>query len=180
MLEWTTLHCHGARFLLKTDDDVFINPEVLIAIATERKKQRRGIIGKVARSWKLVRNKSSKYYIPRSQYKNAMYPNFNTGPAYLLTDDVISPLYNASLENVFFKLEDVYVTGILARKLKIKHVGHNKFYNDRIEGLNICVLKFLASVHGVSSKQMLEYWDSVANNTCPHIDDYENDWNDSF
>lgn len=176
MLEWTISHCNKTDFLLKTDDDVFINPDMLLAILKRRKTQRNAIVGRVARSWKLERNKDSKYYVPRTEYKNAMYPSFNTGPAYLLTNDIISPLYNASLEEVFFKLEDVFLTGLVARKLNIAHISYRQFYNRRPDSLKKCTVKRLATVHGLSPREIMDLWTEITNITlldCPYQDDYD-------
>lgn len=157
MLEWAKEHCGRARFLLKTDDDMYIHAPVLLTILGQAAGYRRTIFGKVARKWKPIRNVTSKYYISPSQYQPAKYPDFNTGPAYVLTSDIVQPLYEASLNDTFFKLEDVYVTGIVAHKLKIKHVNYPQFFNRRLK-LDTCAVAKLASVHMVKRHEMFDLW----------------------
>ena len=114
-------------------------------------------MGKVARRWKPIRNTTSKYFISESQFGPAQYPDFNTGPAYVLTSDILGQLYRASLDDVFFKLEDVYVTGMMATKLRIQHIDYPQFYNRRLK-LDTCAVHKLASVHMVKTFEMYDLW----------------------
>jgi hypothetical protein len=66
---------------------------MLFSILDGASTRRRAIIGKVAKRWKPIRNVTSKYFISQEQFKPAFYPDFNTGPAYVLTNDIIEPLY---------------------------------------------------------------------------------------
>lgn len=168
MLEWSAVHCNRARFLLKTDDDMYINFPVLLPILDNPKHQKKAIIGKVAKKWKPIRNTTSKYYISPAQFKPTLYPDFNTGPAYVLTNDVIEPLYRESLEGVFFKLEDVYVTGMMASKLKIGHFDYPQFFNRPLKQ-ETCAVKKLASVHMVKPHEMFSLWTRLSDGLtkCP-------------
>lgn len=157
MLEWSWKHCSRARFLLKTDDDMYIHMPVLLSILDGVANQRRTIMGKLAKKWKPIRNVTSKYYISPTQFKPAMYPDFNTGPAYILTNDIVEPLYQAALNETFFKLEDVYVTGMVAGPLKIQHVNYPQFFNRRLK-LDTCAVAKLASVHMVKTHEMFDLW----------------------
>lgn len=139
MLEWSSEHCNRVHYLLKTDDDMYIHLPMLFSILDGASTKRRAIIGKVAKRWKPIRNVTSKYFISQEQYKPPLYPDFNTGPAYVLTNDIIEPLYRASLGGTFFKLEDVYVTGMMAAPLKIQHFDYPQFYNRRLK-LDTCAV----------------------------------------
>ncbi|XP_057376217.1 uncharacterized protein LOC130697316 [Daphnia carinata] len=157
MLEWSWEHCGRARFLLKTDDDMYIHMPVLLSILDGAANRRRTIMGKLAKKWKPIRNVTSKYYISPTQFKPAMYPDFNTGPAYILTNDIVEPLYQAALNETFFKLEDVFVTGMVAGPLKIQHINYPQFFNRRLK-LDTCAVAKLASVHMVKTHEMFDLW----------------------
>lgn len=157
MLEWSRDHCSRVKYLLKTDDDMYIHMPVLFKILDRSVHKKRTIMGKVGQKWKPIRNKTSKYYISPAQFRPALYPDFNTGPAYVLTNDVFDPLYKASLAGTFFKLEDVYVTGMIAARLKIQHVNFPEFYNRRLK-LDTCAVNKLASVHMVKTFEMYDLW----------------------
>jgi hypothetical protein len=157
MLEWSHQHCSRVQYVLKTDDDMYIHMPMLFNILNKAGKHRRTIMGKVAKRWKPIRNTTSKYYISPAQFRPALYPDFNTGPAYILTSDIIGDLYKASLDERFFKLEDVYVTGMIAGRLKIQHVDYPQFYNRRLK-LETCAVNKLVSVHMVKPFEMYDLW----------------------
>ncbi|XP_053959619.1 uncharacterized protein LOC128864126 [Anastrepha ludens] len=156
-LEWVDLHCQQAKFILKTDDDMFINVPKLLQFIDNHAKEKRVIYGRLAKQWKPIRNKKSKYYVSTDQFSQPLFPPFTTGPAYLITSDVIHSLYNRCLQQVYLKLEDVFTTGIVAQQLGIKRVHANEFLNRRI-AFNPCNIRKLISVHMVKSNEQFDLW----------------------
>ncbi|ODN06437.1 Beta-1,3-galactosyltransferase 1 [Orchesella cincta] len=145
-LEWIDTYCNQSEFVLKTDDDMFINVPNLLKfidrIETEDKKRPK-LYGRLARKWKPVRNKRSKYYISFQQYKKTVYPDFNTGPAYLFSTRIVRPLFEKGMEKTYLKLEDVYTTGIVAEELGIKRINIADFANKKVNfhKTGFCALK---------------------------------------
>ena len=168
MLEWSRDHCSRVKYLLKTDDDMYIHMPVLFKLLDQWTQRKRSIMGKVAKKWKPVRNKKSKYYVSLGEYKPVLYPNFSTGPAYVVTSDLFQPLYEASVNGSLFKFEDVYVTGIIASKLDIKRLNCPEFSNIRIK-LDPCAVNKLVSVHMVRPTEMNELYEKLQGNltSCP-------------
>lgn len=166
ILEWTAEHCNQARYLLKTDDDMFINFPVMLRILNERKHQKRAIVGEVVRHMRPVRNETSKHYVSLTQYKEDKLPVFNAGCAYVITGDLIEEMYKAALEGIFFKLEDVYITGMVAPKLKVTHLNYPEFWNRRVV-LKKCVVQRLATVQMKvkPDEEMFELWGELTNNS---------------
>ncbi|KAH8282782.1 hypothetical protein KR054_009777 [Drosophila jambulina] len=162
-LEWAHLHCRRARYVLKTDDDMFVNiPKLLTFLA--KLKSNRTIYGRLADFWKPVRNKWSKYYISFAQYSENLFPTFTTGPAYLLTGDIVGDLLNVSLTTPFLKLEDVFITGIVADKLAIKRLNVRAFANVRIN-LEACRIRDKITVHMVSPNEQFDVWKKLLDNS---------------
>nr|XP_023013772.1 beta-1,3-galactosyltransferase 5 isoform X2 [Leptinotarsa decemlineata] len=157
MLEWVDNFCSKAQFVLKTDDDMFINVSRLLAFIAKHKPEQRAIYGRLASKWKPVRNKKSKYYISLQQYKPPVFPDFTTGPAYLFPAQISKELYVASLNYTYFKLEDVFVTGIVANGLKIKRVHAPEFLNKRIS-FTPCNIQKEISIHMVKSAEQYDLW----------------------
>ncbi|XP_067623250.1 uncharacterized protein [Eurosta solidaginis] len=156
-LEWVDAHCRQAKFILKTDDDMFINVPKLLQFIDGHAKQKRVIYGRLAKQWKPIRNKKSKYYVSTEQFSQPIFPAFTTGPAYLLTSDVVHSLYERALQQVYLKLEDVFTTGIVAQQLGIKRVHANEFLNRRI-AFNPCNIRKLISVHMIKSNEQFDLW----------------------
>lgn len=157
MLEWVDVYCPKASFILKTDDDMFINVPKLLQIIEKKQGDKRTIYGRLAKNWKPIRNKKSKYYVSPEQYKPLKFPPFTTGPAYLMTRDCVKDLYNEALNRTYLKLEDVYTTGIVADSLKIKRVQVNEFLNRRI-AFNACNIKKSVSLHMIKPPEEFDLW----------------------
>lgn len=157
MLEWVDTVCPKVSFVLKTDDDMFINVPRLLSFIEKHHSDKGKIFGRLAKNWKPIRNPKSKYYVSTYQYFSKLFPQFTTGPAYLLTADVVHDLYRESLDNTYLKLEDVYMTGIVASKLKIKRVDANEFLNRRI-AFNQCSVKKAISLHMVKNDEQYTLW----------------------
>lgn len=157
MLEWVDNFCSRAQFVLKTDDDMFINVSRLLEFIARHKPEERTIYGRLARKWKPIRNKKSKYYISLQQYKPPAFPDFTTGPAYLFPAQIAKELYVASLNYTYFKLEDVFVTGIVANGLKIKRAHVPEFVNKRVKFTSCNVQKEI-SIHMVKGVEQYDLW----------------------
>lgn len=157
MLEWVDNYCPNVAFVLKTDDDMFINVSKLLAFLAKRNRSDRIIYGRLAKKWKPIRNKKSKYYISPQQYKPGVFPDFTTGPAYLIPSCVVHDLYVAALNHTYFKLEDVFVTGIVAHFINVKRFHVNEFLNKRIS-FNPCNIQKGISIHMVKYSEQFDLW----------------------
>ncbi|XP_016984084.2 acetylgalactosaminyl-O-glycosyl-glycoprotein beta-1,3-N-acetylglucosaminyltransferase [Drosophila rhopaloa] len=162
-LEWADLHCPKAKYILKTDDDMFINVPKLLNFL-DKHKDKRTIYGRLAKKWKPIRNKKSKYYVAVDQFAAGVFPSFTTGPAYVLTGDIVHELYVRSLKTVYLKLEDVFTTGIVAKSLNIKRVQANEFVNRRIS-FNPCNIRNAISVHMIKSNEQFDLWKKLLDQT---------------
>ncbi|XP_017879349.1 beta-1,3-galactosyltransferase 5-like [Ceratina calcarata] len=156
-LEWVDSYCSKVKFLLKTDDDMFINVPRLQAFTARHVKDKNVIFGRLAKKWKPIRNKKSKYYVSQAQFKRAIFPDFTTGPAYLLSSDIVRKLYDAALDQTYLKLEDVFVTGIVADKLGIKRTHANEFLNKKIS-YSACNVQRSISIHMVKYSEQFDLW----------------------
>ncbi|XP_049781074.1 beta-1,3-galactosyltransferase 5-like isoform X1 [Schistocerca cancellata] len=157
MLEWVDSYCSKIKFVLKTDDDMFINIPRLLSFVSKHSKDKRTIFGRLAKRWKPIRNKKSKYYVSPNQYRPSVFPDFTTGPAYLLTGDVVHDLYATALNKTYLKLEDVFMTGIVAQDRKVKRTHANEFMNKRIT-FNPCAVQKVISIHMVKFHEQFDLW----------------------
>ncbi|XP_017835001.1 beta-1,3-galactosyltransferase 2 isoform X2 [Drosophila busckii] len=165
-LEWADQYCQRAKYILKTDDDMFINVPKLLKFLKqlESHSHKRVIYGRLAKKWKPVRNKKSKYYVSVDQFPPAVFPSFTTGPAYVMTGDIVHELYAASLKTVYLKLEDVFTTGIVAQNLGIERLHVNEFVNRRIS-FNPCNIRNAISVHMIKSNEQFDLWKKLLDQT---------------
>ncbi|XP_015036549.2 beta-1,3-galactosyltransferase 5-like isoform X3 [Drosophila pseudoobscura] len=164
MLEWADTHCPNVKFILKTDDDMFINVPKLLDFIDARYKNDRTIYGRLVEDWKPIRNRTSKYFVPYKLYNGWQYPPFTTGPAYLLTGDIVHELYVQSLNTYYIQLEDVFITGFVAKRLKIRREHANEFLNSRIS-LRPCKIRNAISVHKIKPREQYHLWRDLLDST---------------
>ena len=80
-------------------------------------------------------------------------------------------LFNASLDTPLFHLEDIFITGILSSKAKIKPVDNIGFSYTRRK-LNSCLFRQTVSTHGVKLVEMKAIYDKLhtsQDQSCPLI-----------
>ncbi|KAH8271108.1 hypothetical protein KR018_011897, partial [Drosophila ironensis] len=167
LLEWAHLHCPYAKYVLKTDDDVFINVPRLLSFI-DKNKAKRKIFGRRAKHWQPVRNRASKYYLSINDYPASTFPDFTTGPAYLLTGDIVHELYKKSLHLLYLKLEDVYITGIVAEMLGIERVNVQEIYNLPYN-LKTCNVHAWISYHMVEPHMQFKLWQKLFNESLEDV-----------
>lgn len=165
ILEWTLTYCSTAEFLLKTDDDMFINVPRLLEFIQLHRNKKSLIYGRLAKKWKPIRNKKSKYYVSPAQYGAKLFPSFTTGPAYLFTGGkTIEKMYHMALKNTYLKLEDVYTTGIVAQNAGINRIHVNEFLNRRIP-FNVCNIRKSISIHMIKENEQYDLWRKLFDST---------------
>ncbi|CAL4096316.1 unnamed protein product, partial [Meganyctiphanes norvegica] len=158
MFEWVKTYCSESHFVLKTDDDMFINMPYLLSFIDSKKNDKKVMYGRLAKGWKPVRNRKSKYFIDTATYSKTKYPDFLTGPAYLFTSDIVDDIFTKALGTTFFVLEDVLLTGIVGESLRIKRVGDSRFRNEKIKLTDTCQLLKTISIHMVKYEEQFDIY----------------------
>ncbi|XP_071110817.1 beta-1,3-galactosyltransferase 1-like [Haliotis cracherodii] len=128
MLQWSKQFCSQARFVMKIDDDVFLESGNLIRMLQLMEGEPRAIIG-YARDpeEEPIRDNSNKWYLSRDQYPFERFPRFVHGPSYVISRDLVTDLYEISRHAPRIYLEDVYVTGLCAHIARATLVGTSGF-----------------------------------------------------
>jgi len=132
-LKWVSAHCRHAEFLLKSDDDIFINMFSLVThlqkISSQRGKPvRELLLCHVWYGWKVMRDPRSKRYLSPSEFADDVVPVYCSGSSFIMTPDVAVAMYNASFRVPFFWIDDVYVTGMLAREVGVTQTHFDSAY----------------------------------------------------
>ncbi|XP_065221463.1 beta-1,3-galactosyltransferase 1-like isoform X2 [Planococcus citri] len=135
MLKWVKNNCMQARFLMKADDDSYINIKNLFEYASLVRDEDLStfLIGNTlgaGDSPNIPPNRfyDSKWYVPSYMYPYDEYPIYVSGAAYLMSTQVAEKLYNQSLQNEFIHVEDVYITGMCAQQINIKPKDNKLFH----------------------------------------------------
>ena len=126
MLRWASDYCQSAKYILKVDDDTFVDIETL-TINLRFTENHNFIMGRLISGARPFHNQSSKYYTPTKAYPDATYPQYVSGSAYVISSDIIKRLLHTCLRTELFWLEDVYLTGMCARSARVSLIHNSRF-----------------------------------------------------
>ena len=158
--DWQLEFCPQAEFLVKVDDDVFMQPRRLNQLLRGVLGKTPIILGNAVSGWKPGRVESHKYFVPESVYNETFYPTFVTGPSYAVSKDAVEMLFEAALNAKYIHLEDVFITGILAERLKIPRRFVGEFRNNAVKipaKFMGCTLLRTISIHEVTPEEQIEF-----------------------
>lgn len=160
-LQWFNQHCPHTRFVLKGDDDVFVNTprimELLQNVSDSRVED--FFIGDVIRNASPLRDLKLKYSVPESVFVGS-YPPYAGGGGYLFSGELAFHLYTASQQVALYPIDDVYI-GMCLQKLGLvpqKHSGFRTFGIEQKHRDNPCVYRGLMLVHSLTPQEMLNIW----------------------
>ncbi|XP_055524830.1 uncharacterized protein LOC129718261 [Wyeomyia smithii] len=190
MLKWVVNNCDGrVKYIVKCDDDTFVNVPNLLqvllggtvplykasipfydrnTIAVTAKKNRlvevkRLLTGFLFCEVKPIADTSSKWYSPNYMYSKEFYPHYLSGASYLMNLEAAKLLYRTSLTTPIFHLEDVYLTGIVADRVKLHRYHHPLFFYSYTKDL--CALRGMISQHQLQPGDIRSAYDFVTNAT---------------
>ncbi|KAK6184381.1 hypothetical protein SNE40_006864 [Patella caerulea] len=156
ILRFAFSFCPEAKYILKTDTDMFINVPVLVE-TLRKNTQTNMIMGFVHSGATPYSNRKSKWFIERGYFPLTYYPDYASGTAYVLTQDVTKNLFIAALHTKYFSLEDVFITGILRTRIKANLIHHEAFHSTKLP-VDICSFKDNISAHRFSAAEIRKIW----------------------
>ena len=149
LLKWALNFCPCAMYILKIDDDVFVNTFQLFRLVDSIHFNRLVLSSAILNN--LLLNQSTidlsintsiychvkrhspvlritRNAVPMSVYKEEFYPPFCSGYAYLMKRDALEAIYSKALKSSYFINEDVLITGFLAGQAGLRHTFLNSIY----------------------------------------------------
>ncbi|KAL9950774.1 hypothetical protein ACROYT_G043332, partial [Oculina patagonica] len=136
--DWAARYCKFS-FLLKTDDDVFVNAEKLVSFLGEPTVPKKAVfMGLVYRNPGVHRQ--GKWKVSKEEYSSDTYPDFCFGLGYVLSHDALISLVQTFALLPYFRLDDVYV-GMLADRAGIKAINNGGFEHDLPAAAEQCIPK---------------------------------------
>ncbi|XP_050973558.1 UDP-GlcNAc:betaGal beta-1,3-N-acetylglucosaminyltransferase 7, like [Labeo rohita] len=170
-LRWFNIYCSGVPFVFKGDDDVFVHTKNLVELIGFRVEENRVenlIVGDTILEAKPIRNRQSKYFIPKELY-DKRYPPYLGGGGFLMSSQVAHKLFVVSESVELYPIDDVFL-GMCLQKLKIVpelHLGFRTFgiIKRKVTPLNRepCFFRNLIVVHKLVPQELLQMWTLVQN-----------------
>ena len=159
LLKWFNKSCKNVSYVLKTDDDAYINLKNLHNLVTKNRKTSL-LMGTLICGNTPIRDPYNKHFSPKYMYGKTRYPNYLLGTAYLMSHSITSKLYKAALETPVFHMEDVFITGILAQSIGLRPEDNVGFsYIERLA--TSCLYDQIISSHHLSTGEMKDMYKKV-------------------
>lgn len=168
-LRWFNIYCTHVPFIFKGDDDVFVNPTNLVDLIdfrTQDGKVRDLFVGDTISKAAPIRNRQSKYYIPKELF-NEPYPPYVGGGGFLMSSQLARRFFVVSESVTLFPIDDVFL-GMCLQKLGLEpemHPGFKTFgiMKRKVSPMNSepCFYRHLIVVHKLSPEELLRMWDTV-------------------
>ena len=169
--KWAATKCAAAQFVMKTDDDMFVNvPNVLNLALNNSVLLQTNIVGKCFQMKKPNRDRKSKWFASNSSYPQNYYAGFCSGTGYLTSMHVVNRIYKISPYVPFFHLEDVYV-GLCIQRLGYI-VEDMPVFNSQFLWSRICIYRGhirLATVHSVTIVALRQIWNAKCSHMKPFL-----------
>jgi hypothetical protein len=136
-IKWVSNYCSNAKYILKVDDDVFVNSFSLLNYLDNLKLEtNNNLLCRLRKRSPIVRDLNSKFYISYNITKKKFYSKYCDGPAYIFQGNLAPSLYEASLHIKYFKFEDIYF-GLLATNLNLNFIDLNARYRFEYSSFQI-------------------------------------------
>ena len=119
-LKWIDRYCNEAKFVLKSDDDTFVNTFNYIAYINRVTRyfdqyQTNTIFCAVWHRMTVLRR--GKWKVNYEDYSGKSYPSYCSGCAFTMTMDVARAIHKVSYHVAPFWVDDVYVSGLLPQRI---------------------------------------------------------------
>jgi beta-1,3-galactosyltransferase 1 len=117
--KWLIKNCKNARYILKTDDDLFINIfRVFQTGVSNMAVNHFHVQCLLLKDYRIVRKNNDKMYIERNQLKGMIYQvPFCQGHYVLFLNAIVPSLYKAATNTPFFWVDDQFNYGLVMNQI---------------------------------------------------------------
>lgn len=143
-LKWITTFCSNSKYIIKMDDDIVVNMYMIesILMSLNNIRHQKFIAGYVLTNMVPIREPTNKWYVTKEEYPFSRYPPFVSGWFYITNVRTVKNLVALVNYEPYFWIDDLYITGILAAKLKITLYNISKHFTPNSEFLQCCLQDF--------------------------------------
>ena len=165
-MKYITENCETVKYIIKTDDDIFINMFSAIELLQRRIQmylyKRKELICYFHIHAVAARERDSKWYVSEEEWPLLEYPKYCSGASYIFTPDFALSVLKLSNIIKYFWLEDVYITGILQSLMHVHQIDiKSSFWFNELVTLYESDERFLTQwifSHGVTYSKWKKLW----------------------
>ncbi len=157
-LRWILLFCPQARFIVLSEDSVYLNIPALTSYLLGLRMHPDDLyLGRVIHRAAPERDPDKPHYLPYKVYPDKYLQDYCSGPAFLLSQDVVRKVYVAA-EDVSLPLPSDVLIGLCARRAGVVATHSARFSGDRHIRYNPCCYNFLFNSAGMGVGMMDMAW----------------------
>ncbi|XP_018415683.1 PREDICTED: beta-1,3-galactosyltransferase 2-like [Nanorana parkeri] len=162
-IDWVSVYCSGAKYVMKTDSDMFVNTEHLLDFLVPNLPAKQNYVtGFLLQNHQPHRNENSKWHMPRSLYPDNVYPDFCSGTGYVFSGDVAPKILRASFLVKYVYLEDVFVGICLDKEnIRITPPLDGFLFNNYKVQFSPCAYNSLITSHEIGPTELIAFWKLV-------------------
>nr|XP_021516615.1 putative UDP-GlcNAc:betaGal beta-1,3-N-acetylglucosaminyltransferase LOC100288842 [Meriones unguiculatus] len=161
MTQWAVAFCPNALFILKADEEMFINLPGLVDYLLNLKGHLEGIyLGRVIHQATPNRDPHSQEFVPLSAYPEKYYPDYCSSEAFIMSQDVARMVYVVVNEAPSVVPADVFV-GICAKSAGLVPIHSSRFSGRRHIAYNRCCYKFIFTSSDVADAETILAWEDM-------------------
>ena len=155
-----------ASYILKTDDDCFVNVGNLLHWLNSQHTMNSTqpiYAGRVQEENLVIRDKTSRYYVSKSNHPKPFYSPYVSGGGYVFSANLLPLLSKFAETSPLFPNEDALL-GSLMLRIGVKPIDNAKFLplifcvtpsQSKLKEMNMCALSRQIILHGVRGVQQL-------------------------
>uniref|UniRef100_A0A8C4K1K7 Hexosyltransferase n=1 Tax=Dromaius novaehollandiae TaxID=8790 RepID=A0A8C4K1K7_DRONO len=160
-MEWTVTFCPQARYILKTNEEMFVSIPSLVGYLLSLTQLEDIYIGRVIHQAVPDRDPKSPGFVPISQYPDEFYPDYCSGTAFVVSQDVARKVYVAAEEVPVSVPPDIFV-GICAKKAGITPIHSSRFSGEKHIRYNRCCYKFIFTSSNMKEDELFKDWREIS------------------
>lgn len=175
LFKYVIYHCPEAKYIIKTDDDVFVNMPTMMNFLTQDLSPNGAgnlIFCNRRSNSRVLRSYRSKWRVSFSEYPDKIYPTYCPGWFLLYSQNVVFDLYKEAQKSKYFWIDDIHLTGTLVKKLNLVHEDSKPYMitqdemNQVVDGGNI-TRPFLIGQPNLKENQIRSLWTYVDSHYVP-------------
>ncbi|KAK6172708.1 hypothetical protein SNE40_016317 [Patella caerulea] len=159
-IKWMSIYCPSTKFVTKTDEDSFIVLPKLVH-KLESQTMDNTILGPFSLSDIVYR--SGKYEVGRKVYPLSRYPPHCKGNLYVMPARLATKIAAVSNHFQYMRMEDVFITGVLAKVFDARHVSLNESEYYKYKSATVCELSTGSKIlsQGIDAKTQYKIWNRL-------------------
>ncbi|KAK3595072.1 hypothetical protein CHS0354_043169 [Potamilus streckersoni] len=157
-LRWVKTYCPSVKYILKADDDTFINVALFSDYLLKNPNiNNKTIHGYLYPNGGLVQ-REGKYAVGKKEFPSSRYPAYVSGTSYILPFDVISDMLDLAERLPYCPVDDALITGVLRSILDVKIQHSSDFTHVLNTEISPCRFDTQIAVTNIDTKCMHTLW----------------------